>query len=242
VETKKNVDIREKMDIEEEEIAVEKTVNVKRTIIQSQLQILRNKLGLTQVKMAEALGISRSYYCNLESGEKDVTKEIALRLLAVFRSEHSARILRELMVHDYKDPENMKVIEKLIEDTQELRKEKFEKFRMDMMFRNNLAPFAAPYSKALEHILTDLEYEVDFIHHYIMNPDNTFSDKQEKQAHMLLTGQDGVPIRLNHDEYEGLYAQIAQRYSELMQTVQDYIAEKRSEQVLEDDPDEDDDE
>lgn len=46
----------------------------------------RNDLGMTQVTLARALGISHRMYCYYESGERDIPKSVELSLRFIARS------------------------------------------------------------------------------------------------------------------------------------------------------------
>lgn len=57
-----------------------------------QLKLLRNRLGLNQVEMAERLGITREWLSKLETGDRAVSELVQLKLdaLAKENSRHAA--------------------------------------------------------------------------------------------------------------------------------------------------------
>jgi transcriptional regulator with XRE-family HTH domain len=68
-----------------------------------ELKGIRRRLGYTQEEMAEALGISRSYYAVLERGRRRVSEDLATRALSVRKEpaawdwfEHGFKVGRDL--------------------------------------------------------------------------------------------------------------------------------------------------
>lgn len=49
------------------------------------LKEIREKAGLTQLDMAQKLGISESYYCQLENGKRKMSLDNALKISAILR-------------------------------------------------------------------------------------------------------------------------------------------------------------
>lgn len=46
----------------------------------------REKQGLTQKQIAEKLGISESYYCQLENGKRRMSLPVALQIAAILKT------------------------------------------------------------------------------------------------------------------------------------------------------------
>lgn len=51
----------------------------------NKLKQFREEAGLTQKQMAEKLGVSESYYCQLENGKRRMSLQIALDIAAILR-------------------------------------------------------------------------------------------------------------------------------------------------------------
>ena len=52
------------------------------------LKFFREKLGLKQQDMADALGISKSYYVAIELGNAEPSFKVALKIHEVFKDEY----------------------------------------------------------------------------------------------------------------------------------------------------------
>lgn len=57
-----------------------KTTTVKKTLKRSKLKIARKKKELSQEDVAEIVGISRSFYNQIENGERNPSFEITVRI------------------------------------------------------------------------------------------------------------------------------------------------------------------
>ena len=54
-------------------------------MIEQQIRILRKQNGLTQVQVANALGVSRSTYCNYESGARKINTAAIEKLMNFYK-------------------------------------------------------------------------------------------------------------------------------------------------------------
>lgn len=54
------------------------------------LKELRKKKKLTAREMAEKLGISKPFYCQIENGKRRLTYEMAVKISAIFKKKPDA--------------------------------------------------------------------------------------------------------------------------------------------------------
>lgn len=59
------------------------------------LKLMRKEAGLTQLKMAEELGISESQYCLLENGKRRMSLDTALKISAILKKTPNEFFLPE---------------------------------------------------------------------------------------------------------------------------------------------------
>lgn len=55
------------------------------SMLRNELPVLRARLGISQAKLAEMIGISRQTYNVIENGKREMTWPIFLSLVAFFR-------------------------------------------------------------------------------------------------------------------------------------------------------------
>lgn len=72
-------------------------------ILYNELPVLRARLGISQEKVAEMIGISRQTYNVIENGKREMTWQIFLSLVAFFQNnEQTAHMLKQTEEFDEK--------------------------------------------------------------------------------------------------------------------------------------------
>lgn len=72
-------------------------------ILYNELPVLRARLGISQEKVAEMIGISRQTYNVIENGKREMTWQIFLSLVAFFQNnERTAQMLKQTEEFDEK--------------------------------------------------------------------------------------------------------------------------------------------
>lgn len=73
------------------------------SMLRNELPVLRARLGISQAKLAEMIGISRQTYNVIENGKREMTWPIFLSLVAFFRNnEQTAQMLKQTEEFDEK--------------------------------------------------------------------------------------------------------------------------------------------
>lgn len=73
------------------------------SILRNELPVLRARLGISQAKLAEMIGISRQTYNVIENGKREMTWSIFLSLVAFFQNnEQTAQMLKQTEEFDEK--------------------------------------------------------------------------------------------------------------------------------------------
>lgn len=69
------------------------------------LQKLREEYGLTQKQMGEKLGISESYYCQLENGKRRMSLPTAVKIASIFNKSLDDIFLPNDLAERHDQPE-----------------------------------------------------------------------------------------------------------------------------------------
>ena len=73
------------------------------SMLRNELPVLRARLGISQAKLAEMIGISRQTYHVIENGKREMTWSIFLSLVAFFQNnEQTAQMLKQTEEFDEK--------------------------------------------------------------------------------------------------------------------------------------------
>lgn len=73
------------------------------SMLRNELPVLRARLGISQAKLAEMIGISRQTYNVIENGKREKTWPIFLSLVAFFQNnEQTAQMLKQTEEFDEK--------------------------------------------------------------------------------------------------------------------------------------------
>lgn len=71
--------------------------------LRQELPVLRARLGISQERVAEIIGISRQTYNTIETGKREMTWPIFLSMVAFFQNnEQTAQMLKQIEDFDEK--------------------------------------------------------------------------------------------------------------------------------------------
>lgn len=73
------------------------------SMLRNELPVLRARLGISQAKLAEMIGVSRQTYNVIENGKREMTWPIFLSLVVFFQNnEQTAQMLKQMEEFDEK--------------------------------------------------------------------------------------------------------------------------------------------
>ena len=61
------------------------------SMLRNELPVLRARLGISQTKLAEMIGISRQTYNVIENGKREMTWQLFMSIITVFNFNESTR-------------------------------------------------------------------------------------------------------------------------------------------------------